>query len=49
MRVVFPKNFSDKARALLVGRRWAHALIVHGVKNAALHGFQTVAHVRQRP
>ncbi len=47
VRVVFPQHLTDDARRLLVGRIRAQSHIVHGVEDAPVDRFQTVARVGQ--
>jgi hypothetical protein len=49
VRVVFANHVADDARRLLVGLVPVVGKLVHGEKHAPMHGFQAIAHVRQRP
>ena len=46
--VILAEHLTDKARALLVRLRGAHAQFVHRVQDTPLHRLQPVAHIRQR-
>ncbi len=49
VRVVLADHVADDARRLLVGLVPVVGKLVHGEKHAPMHGFQAIAHVRQRP
>ena len=45
--MVLAQHLADDARAFLVGPVVAQAHVVHGIEDAAVHGFEAVAHVGQ--
>ena len=47
MRVILTQHLADDTRGFLVGRVGADAHVVHGIQDAALHGLQAVACIRQ--
>ena len=47
MRVVFAEHLANDTGRLAVGAVEADAHIVHGIQDAALDGFETVACIRQ--
>jgi hypothetical protein len=49
VRVVFTDDIADDARRLLVGPVPVVGKLVHGEKHAAMHRFQAIPNVRQRP
>ena len=48
VRVVLTEYFPDHARALLVGRTGAHALLVHGVEDATVYRLESIPYIGQR-
>jgi len=46
MGVVVLEDLADDRRALLVTGSGRHALVLHGVEDAAVDGLEAVAHVR---
>ena len=48
VRMVLAHDFADDAGALARGASRSQAHLLHGVKNAAMHRLQSVAHVGQR-
>ena len=48
MRVIFTDDIADNARRFLVGFVVVVAHLVHGKQHPPVHGFQSVAHIRQR-
>ena len=49
MRVVFPHDIAHDSRALLIRFIGIVAQLIHAEKHTALHRFQTIAHIGQRP
>ena len=49
VRVVLTQYFTNDTRALFVGSVAQHAQVLHAVEHAAVHGFQSIAHVGQSP
>ncbi len=47
MRMILTEDLTDDTCALFVGRAWAEPHIVHGVQNAAMHGFKPIPCIRQ--
>ncbi len=47
MRMVFAHHFADDAGALTRGAVGSKSHLLHGVKNAAMHGLQSVANIGQ--
>ena len=45
--MVFAHHVTDDTGGFFVGLVWREAVFVHGVKDAAMDGFQTVANVRK--
>ena len=48
VRVVFAEHVADDARRFAERLVRRDAQLVHGVENPAMHGFQSVAHIRKR-
>src|SRR5262245_19961950 len=48
VRMVFAEDFADDLGAFAVGARRGQAEFVHAEKDAAMHGFEAVAHIGQR-
>ena len=45
--VILTQHFTDDTGALLVGRAWVQAHIVHGVEDAAVHRLEAIARIRE--
>ena len=45
--MVFPQHFAYDAGGFLKTRICPDPHVIHGVEDAAVHGFQTVTHIRQ--